>query len=205
MNSKIKQRIKDIFLKNHGYANTKDIASANIHRKYLKDLLDEGSIERLKRGLYKWNEPEFDFSHEIVDVSKIVPNGVICLVSALAYYDLVTYTPPEYQVAIYRKSKVVLPDYPPIKLFYFNKKYYQSGIKEINFEGNIVKIYDIEKTICDCFRLRNQIDKDILLESIKEYMNRKDRDINKLIKYAKMAKIENQITKYVEALIWVNK
>lgn len=201
MNKTTRDKIRNIFYKNNGYARTKDITNANIHRKYLKDLQDEGTIYRLKRGLYKWNELEFDYSNEIIDVAKLVPNGVICLVSALSYYDLTSYTPPEYQVAIHRKTKIVLPDYPPIKLFYFSTKYYRSGINSINIEGNTIKIYDIEKTICDCFRFKNEVSKDILLESIKEYMKRKDKNINKLMRYAQNTKAEDLITKYVEALI----
>lgn len=201
MNCNAKIKIKNIFIKNHGYAKTRDIVNANIHRKYLKELLEEGNIYRLKRGLYKWNELEYDSSSEIVDVVKIVPKGVICLVSALSYHDLTTSIPAEYQVAVHRKSKVVLPDYPPIKLYFFTEKYYQTGIDHIRVAGNKVKIYDMEKTICDCFRLSNEINKDILLEGIKEYMKRRDRNIDKLMKYAKLTRTETQITKHVEALL----
>lgn len=201
MKNKIRKQIKGIFYNNNGYARTKDIVEANIHKKYLRDLLDEGSIYKLKRGLYKWNELEFDFSNEIVDVAKIVPEGVVCLTSALSYYDLTTYTPSEYQIAIYRKSKVVLPDYPPINLCYFSKKYFHTGINQINIEGNLIRIYDIEKTISDSFRYSNEIPKDILLESIKEYMKRRNKNINKLMKYAQNTSAESLITKYLEVLL----
>ncbi len=171
------------------------------NKKYLKDLLNENSIYKLKRGLYKWNELEFDYSNEIIDVAKIVPEGVICLTSALLYYDLTTYIPSEYQIAIHRKSKVVLPDYPPIRLFYFSDKYYQSGITEVSLAGNSIKIYNIEKTIPDCFRYSNETPKDILIESIKEYMNRRDKNINKLMKYAQNTSAEKLLIKYVEVLL----
>jgi predicted transcriptional regulator of viral defense system len=201
MNNRTREKIKIVFYKNNGYARTKDIVKANIHKKYLKDLLDEGSIYKLKRGLYRWNELEFDYSNEIIDVTKIVPDGVICLTSALSYYDLTTYTPLEYQIAIYRKSKIVLPEYPPIRLYYFSNNYYQNGINELNIDGNLLRIYDVEKTICDCFRYSNEIAKDILLEGIKEYMKREDKNINKLMKYAQNTSAEDLITKYVEALL----
>lgn len=201
MNNKIKNKIKKIFFNNNGYARTKDIVEANIHKKHLKDLLDSGSIFKLKRGLYKWNELEFNFSNEIVDVAKIVPEGVVCLTSALSYYDLTTYTPSKHHMAIYRKSKVVLPDYPPIKIHYFSDKYFHAGINEISIDGNLVKIYDIEKTISDCFRYSNVISKDILLESIKEYATRRDKNINKLLKYAQNSSAKNLIFKYLEVLL----
>jgi predicted transcriptional regulator of viral defense system len=199
MNKKIEEKIKNVFYQNNGYAKTKDIVNADIHKKYLKELLDEGIIYKLKRGLYKWRE--YDFSNEIVDVAKIVPGGILCLVSALSYYGLTTYTPLEYQIAINQKSKVVLPDYPPIKLYYFSKEYYETGIKKINLDGNTIKIYDIEKTISDCFRFNNEIPKDVLLESIKEYVRKRNKNINKLMKYARNTSAEKQISKYLEVLI----
>jgi predicted transcriptional regulator of viral defense system len=79
-----KDKIKEIFFNNHGYVRTKDLVNANVHKKYLKKLMEEGNINRLKQGLYKWNESEFDFSNEIIDVAKIVPKGVICLVSEIS-------------------------------------------------------------------------------------------------------------------------
>ena len=199
MNKGIEEKIKNVFYQNNGYAKTKDIVNADIHKKYLKELLDEGIIYKLKRGLYKWRE--YDFSNEIVDVAKIVPGGIICLVSALSYYGLTTYTPLEYQVAIYQKSKVVLPDYPPINIYYFSKEYYETGIKKINMDGNTIKIYNIEKTISDCFRFNNEIPKDVLLESIKEYVRKRDKNINKLMKYARNTSAEKQISKYLEVLV----
>lgn len=199
MNKEVEEKIKDVFYKNNGYAKTKDIVNTGIHKKYLKELLDEGIIYKLKRGLYKWRE--YDFPNEIVDVSKIVPGGILCLVSALSYYGLTTYMPLEYQIAIHQKSKVVLPDYPPIKLYYFSKEYYESGIKKINLGGNTIKIYDIEKTISDCFRFNNEIPKDVLLESIKEYVKKRDKNINNLMKYARNTSAEELISKYLEVLI----
>ena len=102
LKSKIKEKIKEIFYANHGYSSTGDISSAGIDRSYLKDLVNEGNIERIKRGLYRWKDAKFDVGEELINVSKIIPHGVICLVSALSYYELTTYTPGEYTVAVHR-------------------------------------------------------------------------------------------------------
>jgi len=196
-----KERIKEIFYANHGYSSTGDISSAGIDRKYLKDLVNEGSIERIKRGLYRWKNVKFEVEEELINVSKIIPQGVICLVSALAYYRLTSYTPGEYTIAVRRNYNIKLPDYPPIKLYYFSDKYYKDGIEKIDINGNIVKIYNVEKTICDCLRYENKISKDIIIESIKEYIKRKDKNISKLVHYAAKAKVKDIVQKYIEVLI----
>lgn len=196
-----KERIKEIFYANHGYSSTGDISSAGIDRKYLKDLVNEGNIERIKRGLYRWKDAKFDVEEELINVSKIIPHGIICLESALSYYKLTTYTPGEYTVAVHRKYNTKLPDYPPIKLYYFSDKYYIDGVEKIDINGHIIKMYNVEKTICDCLRYEDKISKDIIVESIKEYVRRRDKNISKLMNYAAKAKVKNAVQKYIEVLV----
>ncbi len=202
LKNKIKEKIKEVFYVNNGYVRTKDISSKGINRRYLRDLINEGVIERIKQGLYRWRDTKFDVEEELINVSKIIHNGVICLVSALAYYELTSYTPGEYTIAVRRNYNIKLPEYPPIKLYYFSDKYYMDGVEKIDINGNIIKIYNIEKTICDCLRYENKISKDIIVESIKEYVKRRDKNISKLMKYAAKAKLKDVVQKYVEVLIW---
>ncbi len=201
LKNKIKEKIKEVFYVNNGYIRTKDISSKGINRVYLRDLINEGVIERIKQGLYRWKDAKFDVEEELINVSKIIHNGVICLVSALAYYELTTYTPGEYTIAVRRNYNIKLPDYPPIKLYYFSDKYYMDGVEKIDVNGNIIKIYNIEKTLCDCLRYGNKISKDIIVESIKEYVKRKDKNISKLMGYAANAKVKDVVQKYIEVLI----
>jgi len=201
LKNKIKEKIKEIFYVNNGYIRTRDISSKDVNRRYLRDLIDEGVIEKIKQGLYRWKDAKFDVEEELVNVSKIIHHGVICLVSALAYYELTTYTPGEYTIAVGRNYNIKLPDYPPIKLYYFSDKYYMDGIEKIDINGNIIKIYNIEKTICDCLRYGNKISKDIIVESIKEYVKRRDKNISKLMNYAAKAKVKDVVQKYMEVLM----
>jgi hypothetical protein len=75
------------------------------------------------------------------------------------------------------------------------------GVEKININGNIIKIYNIEKTICDCLRYEDKISKDIIVESIKEYVKRRDKNISKLMNYATKAKVRDVIQKYIEVLV----
>ncbi|TDO85887.1 putative AbiEi antitoxin of type IV toxin-antitoxin system [Halanaerobium saccharolyticum] len=201
MRNKTKAKIKKIFLNNNGYAHAKDISEAGIHRKYLSDLLESGEIIKLKRGLYKWNNEKFNSIDELVDVSKIIPEGVICLTTALSYYNLTTYTPLEYQIAIPNDKKINKVDYPPINLYYFTEKYYSQGINKVKVNQHLIKIYDIEKSISDSFRYSYEIPKDILIESLKEYLKLPEKNINKLLTYAQGTSAEDKISKYLEVLV----
>ncbi len=64
-----------------------------------------------------------------------------------------------------------------------------------------IKIYDIEKTICDCLRYRNEIDMDVVKKSLNEYVKRRDKNINKLLRYANITNIYNLLNKYLEVLL----
>ena len=194
-------KIEKIFKKNKGYARTKDIVNAGIHKYYLYELVEEDKISKIKRGLYRWNDYEINSLNELVEVNKIVQKGVICLLSALSYYEITTYNPWEYYIAIHRDEfKPKLPDYPPINIFYFADKQYNTGIKEISIEGNTVRIYNLEKTICDCIRFRNKIGNDVVKEAIYEYLRKKDKDIDKLLDYARITGAYSIVKKYLDVL-----
>src|SRR6056297_2297029 len=146
MNKEKHTQIKKIFMKNNGYARTKDIIEAEIHTSYLYQLLEEGVISKIKRGLYYWKDYNNSANEQFISVSKIVPKGVFCLHSALSYYDITTINPWQYHLAIFRDDrKPVLPDYPPINIYYFSIGQYEIGIQEINMNNHKIKIYDLEK------------------------------------------------------------
>jgi predicted transcriptional regulator of viral defense system len=201
MNEDIKEKIRDISFQNKGYISTKDIEDKGFNRYYINQLEKLGLISKVKNGLYKWGDYDFQYNFELVDVFKIVPIGVMCLTSALAYYDLTTYNTWQYEIAIERSKKVTLPDYPPIKLVYFSSKQLELGITETDIDGHIVRIYDVEKTICDCVRYRNKIGIDIVKEGINEYLRRKDKDLNKLMMYAEVCRVQKILKEYLEVLL----
>lgn len=201
MNEIIREQIREISFKNKGYLSTKEVVDKGINRYYINLLESVGAISKVKNGLYKWVDYDFQYNFELVDAFKIVSNGVLCLTSALAYYDLTTYNSWQYEIAIERSKKITLPDYPPIKLIYFSIKQLELGITEVDMDGHPVRIYDKEKTICDCIRYRNKIGIDIVKEGITEYLKRKDKDLNKLMKYAEACRVQKILKEYLEVLV----
>jgi predicted transcriptional regulator of viral defense system len=202
MNEVLKQHIQSIFEANQGYAQTGDLTSRGIHTAHIKKLEEEGQIIKLKRGLYRWNGEVGEAYDEWVDVSKLIPQGVICLLSALSFYELTTYQPWQYDVAIHRNgTRITLPDYPPIRLFYFSDAQYHLGIVNQNMNGHQVPMYDVEKTLCDAARYRNRIGVDIVKESFKRYVQRRDKRIDKLLDYARQTRVTSVVERYLEVLL----
>ncbi len=145
---------------------------------------------------YKGDENDF-FSAEA-----FVPNGVICLMSAARYYELTNFLPDTVDVAIERKKKVVtLPDWPEIKIFYFDPVRMDLGVTEVREGDNVFHIFDIEKTVVDIIYYRNKIGIEETSEVLKNYLKRRDRQIDRLYAYAKRLRCEKVVRTYLEVLV----
>jgi hypothetical protein len=96
---------------------------------------------------------------------------------------------------------VLLPDYPPIKLYYWNKRFYETGIIETTYNEEQIKIYDIEKSVCDVIRYRNKVGTDITSEVLRNYLKRKDRNLDKLMKYAENMRIATVLNQYLTMML----
>lgn len=159
------------------------------------------SLERVKRGLYRWRQYREE-CNEMVEVANIVPKGVFCLHTAINYYELSTYIPKEYNIAILRTMrKPGLPDYPPIKVVYFSAERYYTGVSDIIIDDQKIPIYDLEKTVCDAVAYRNKLGIDIVREVMENYISRPDKKLQRLAGYAEKLRIARIMNTYLEILI----
>ncbi|SOC21977.1 putative AbiEi antitoxin of type IV toxin-antitoxin system [Ureibacillus xyleni] len=198
----VRARLYEIFEQENGITHTKTLKQAGISQYYIKQFEESGLIERIKRGIYRYLGEEIPIVDELVEVMSIVPKGVICLLSAASFHELSTINPYTYHVAIERNQmKPVLPDYPPITIYYFKASFYEEGVDEVIINNSKVNVYNMEKTICDLVRYRKKIGNDIMLECIKNYMARSDRNINKLMQCAEKLKVQKLVKQYIEVLV----
>jgi hypothetical protein len=123
---------------------------------------------------------------------------VLCLFSTWLHYDLSVSIPHSFNIAIERGRKVKLPDYPPIQLYHWTKDYYDLGITTEKIYNYTVKIYDIEKSVCDAVKFRNKIGIDVTAEVLKNYLLRQDRNLTQLVNYARKMRIEKILKTYLE-------
>jgi predicted transcriptional regulator of viral defense system len=180
------------------FVNTKEFTKRNQWRQ-LNKMVDQGLVKKVRRGIYFVGD-EIDLDQH-VEVAKIIPDGVFCTFTAWRYYNLSVYIPHEFYVAIRSKQKIVLPAYPPIKLYYWTDRFYKTGITEIAIDNQIVKIYDLERSICDAVRFRNKIGIDLTSEILKNYLKRPDKNLNRLSQYSSQLRIEKLMTEIVTILL----
>jgi len=176
--------IKEILEKNNGFLRAKDLTSRNQWYQ-LKAMMDNNIIVKMKSGLYCL--PQYSVADQNREIAQIVPSGVLCMFSAWQHYHLTLNNPFEYHIAIKREDKLVLPKYPPIKIYRWSEKFYNLGI----IETGHIKIYDLEKSVCDAVRFRNKVGMDTAIEVVRNYVrNREDRNFDKLTKYAQLLRID---------------
>lgn len=199
MKQETKDRILRVIEANHGYLRTGELIRQGISNAYLKVLVADGLLTQLKRGLYRLSAKQVGDS--LMDVQAIVPSGIFCLGTALEHYGLTTYVPGEYHVAIESKDKIRLPEYPPIRLFYYDSETFPMGMEEKVSEDMTYRIYSRERTLCDAVKFRNKIGKDIVLESIRNYMKLPEKNLQKLYEYARKLRVEKLMGNYLEILV----
>lgn len=191
----MEQQLQMLFRKHKGYLTKVQFPGKTAYN-HLLQLVEDGVVERIKRGVYHY--ASITEAGTMADLHKIVPGGVLCLYSAWAYYGLSVQIPQAFNLAIEKSRKLTLPVYPPVTLYYWECKYHELGVVKQKIDGYTIDIYDLEKSVCDAVKYRTKIGVETTAEILKNYLKRRDRNLTKLMHYAKQMRIEKTLTTYLE-------
>ena len=187
--------IEELMKANNGYVTSKLISELGIHRMYLNIMKEKGIIEKVGNGIYidskKIEDSYFTFNLEL-------PNIIYSHMTALYFHGLSIKAPDN-------KCDITVPNnYFNYKLknhngFYVDKEIYNMGLTEVETPyGNKVRVYDIERCICDIIRSKNRMDLEHIKYAIRSYIKRKDKNINKLSEYAEKLGVKEEVMNYIE-------
>lgn len=193
--------VSQFFIKNHGYARMHDLKSTGIHTREIASALRHGIIEKFAPGKYKLANFDWDEFAHFTDIANVRSDTVFRLESAAEYHGLTTFNFPIVTVAIPKGAQKFTLKHPPLSINFFSPNQYKIGIlisKSINGES---ALYSMEKTVIDLFRFRNKTGMDFVLEVLKNYLNRKDRNINLLTAYAKQFQVYRVVMTFIQAII----
>jgi predicted transcriptional regulator of viral defense system len=178
----------------------RDLRVLKIPREYLRRLLEEGLLERPSRGLYISARHASSEHTTLVQAAKKNPQAVICLLSALRLHGLTTQAPFEVWMAIPEKARLPRPGSLPLRFVRFSGPSLAYGIQERSMEGVAVRVYNVPKTVADCFKYRNQIGLDVALEALRDCRRTKKTSMDELWEAAKICRVSNVIRPYIEAM-----
>lgn len=196
MKQEIPENIQKVLDDNNGTISSSQAKEIGRYAYYsVLKLVKNGTLLKLRNGLFI--EPS-RLANTMIDINRLIPMGVLCLYSAWAYYNLTTQIPAEFNVAVDKNIKITIPDYPPIRLLRWSGETLSIGVVKSQMNGYNVQIYDLEKSVCDAIKFRNKVGIDVMSEVLRNYLQRPDRNISKLEKYARELRLYSTLEKYME-------
>jgi predicted transcriptional regulator of viral defense system len=183
-----------------GVLRPKDLGPHRIQAEYLRRLCDRGQLKKLGRGSYVLaaRKPSFDLSLALV--ARAVPNGVICLNSALAFHGLGDSNAREIAVAIERRAAKPRLDFPVLRIARLGGAAFSEGVVHHRIEHVDVPIYTLEKTLADLFKFRNKIGPHIAVDALRAALAKRQVDMKALWTFARLCRVERVMKPYVDAL-----
>ena len=192
---------KQIFHRHGGILKTGEALNQGIHRRTLYAMRDEGVLERLDRGLYRLADLPPLSDPDLVTVARKIPQGVICLISALHFHNITTQIPHTVSIAVNRGTEPPRLSFPPIQIYWFSGEAFAAGKEQHSIENTTVRVYSAEKTLADCFKYRNKIGMDTVLEALELYRERMKPKPRKLIEFARVCRVEKTMRPYLEVTL----
>jgi len=194
-------RAATIFENHGGILRTAQALKAGIHPNTLYAMRDSGVLEMISRGVFRLSDSPPLSNPDLVTVGTRVPSGVICLISALAFYEITTQIPHEVHVALPRGAEEPRLDYPPIRAYRFTGEAFTAGVDAYDLDGVSIRIYSPEKTLADCFKFRNKVGLDTVIEAIRFYRERRRIKVDDLMHYASICRVNKVMRPYLEAIL----
>jgi len=177
-----------------------DLQARGYPRGALYGLLVQGLVRRQARGLYVAIDHAFTAEHALAQVAKRVPNGIICLLTALRVHGLTTQMPREVWIALPEKARRPLLDYPRLRVARFSGVALTEGIETHSIEGVRVRIYSGAKTVADCFKYRNKLGIDVAVEALKDYSRMHRGGADELVRFARICRVSRVMQPYLDAI-----
>ena len=199
MSSTIEQA-RRIFKDCGGTLRTHEVLAKGIHPRTLYALRDAGELEQLARGLYRLAGLPPLSEPDLATVAKRIPQGVVCLISALAYHELTTQVPHEVHLALPRTARHPRLEYPPLRVYRFSRRPFEAGVDTHVIDNVPVRVYCPEKTLADCFKYRNKIGLDVAIEALRAYRRRRGAELQAVLEYARICRVEQIVRPYLMAI-----
>ena len=189
----MEKELQDLFDSHGGILKTGELLQSGYYHRKLQELINDGEIEQVRRGYYQCIG---DNSYsEVAVIARLFPDAVLCRESALDHYGYTERTPSAWNLAVPDSSsrRRFRISWPVVKPYFISESKFPIGITEAEIEGTKVRIYDRERTICDCLTHRNKMDAEVFNNAIRGYLKDPQRNESRLGKYAVMLRVQRKV------------
>jgi predicted transcriptional regulator of viral defense system len=187
-------------LREQGTLRPRDLARLDIPPDYLDRLCRRGLVDRVARGLYAWPDAEVGEHHSLAEAARLVPRGVVCLLSALRFHGLTTQSPHEVWLTLPNKAWAPKVKCPKLRIVRASGPALTEMVEEGPIEGVAVRVYSPARTVADCFKHRSKIGLDVALEALRDSFRGGKATMDELWAAARVCRMENVMRPYLESL-----
>ena len=189
-----------VFRQAGGIIRTRDALHRGIHRRTLYGLRDLGRLSPLGRGVWYLVDAPASEHLDLIAVALRYPQAVVCLTSALSWHGLTTQLPAQVHIAVPPGVHQPRTSFPPVRAFRFSGRAYTAGVETHALPGAKLRVYDIAKTVADCFKFRNHVGLDVVLEALREGWRERRFTMDDLWRYATICRVDRVMRPYLESL-----
>jgi predicted transcriptional regulator of viral defense system len=188
-------------LKRRGLTRLAELQTAGITATTVSRRVERaGEVIRLARGLYQLPDADLDPHQSLAEAVRLVPRGVICLASALAFHGLTDQMPPKVWIAIGRKDWRPRITYPPLRVARFSDEQLRRGVERKKIAGTAVPVFGVAKTVADLFRYRRTVGELLALEGLRQALRQRKATPAQLAREAQAAGVWRTMQPYLMAL-----
>jgi predicted transcriptional regulator of viral defense system len=178
----------------------RDLAEHSLPTVTLTRLVAAGKLERVSRGVYSLPGRRLSEHRSLAEVSLRVPQGIVCLLSALRVHGIGTQAPFEVWIAIPQNAPTPRLDQPSLRIVRMSGPALEEGVEAKRIDGVKVRVFSAEKTVADCFKFRNKIGLDVALEALSDGWSRGLLSMDTLARHAAIDRVGNVMRPYLESV-----
>ena len=197
----LRAAVRDVIVSKGGIAKSADFVAAGIRAVDVVSLCNSGYLDRIRHGYYQMAD-QSDATEEQM-LATLIPQGIVCVESALFHYGYSNFAPRKWSIAVPRSvSRAKLDvDALPVQTYFVQQGQYELGKTTGDFHGVTLPVYDRERTICDCFKYRSRLDTELFSKALNAYANDPQKNLNNLSIYAKKLRVYKKVIELMEVLL----
>jgi predicted transcriptional regulator of viral defense system len=182
-------------------ARSRDLTCDGLTREGLRRLAAKGDVERAARGVYLSPDASRSPHRDLLVVAARVPNGVFCLLSALAFHRLTTEMPHEVWLAVGLKARTPAVDQPPLRVVRLSEAPLAAGVETHLEQGVPLRVFSAAKTVADCFKFRGKVGTDVAVAALRDGWRQQRFTIDELWHFAGVCRVAAVMRPYLEMLV----
>jgi predicted transcriptional regulator of viral defense system len=197
----IREVAKTVIENRGGIAKSADFVAAGIRAVDVVNLCNAGYLDRVRHGYYQMAEQQETAEEQML--ATLIPQGIVCVESALFHYGYSDFAPRKWSIAVPRSvSRAKLDvDALPVQTYFVQRDLYELGKTTGDFDGVTLPVYDRERTICDCFKYRSRLDNELFSKALNAYANDPKKNLRNLSVYAKKLRVYKKVIELMEVLL----